>query len=201
MKSIKLIFAGMFCLSMVLNGCGSKTEEKTVEPAAEKVEEKQGEAFTFTNNTNKTITSLSIRESSGEKFGGTLLEKEVKSGDKAVIYPEAKADTKYDIQFTADDTTYTIEDLPFDQMESAELLIENKEAYVNYTNQDGKTISTKKEAPVEEIVVTEEAPAEEPTYEQTYTESYYDEPVYNDGGTAVPSDDGCLSGISESDLN
>lgn len=201
MKSTKIIYAGMLCLSMTLAGC-SKTEEKKEEPTAEKTEEKQEEAFIFTNNTKKTVTSLSIKASNEEKFGDNLLEKEVKDGEKMEIYPETKADTKYDIQFTADDMTYIIKDLPFDQMKSAEIMIENDEAYVNYTDQDGKTISTKKEEePVTEVVVTEEAPAEEPTYDQTYTESYYDEPVYDDGGAAAPSDDGCLSGISESDLN
>lgn len=201
MKSTKIIYAGMLCLFVTLGGCSSKTEEKKEEPTAEKAEEKQEEAFAFTNNTNKTITSLSIKESSEDKFGENLLEKEVKNGEKAEIYPETKADTKYDIQFTADDTTYTIKDLPFDQMKSAELMIENDKAFVTYIDQDGNTISTKKEEQIEEVVVTEEVPAEEPAYDQTYTESYYDEPVYDDGGAAAPSDDGCLSGISESDLN
>ncbi len=203
MKNKKLIFAGMFCLSMAFSGCGSKTEEKKEEPAVEQTEEKQGEAFTFTNNTNKTITSLTIKAAGEEKYGDNLLKEDVEDGKKAEIYPEAKADTKYDIQFTADNKTYTIEALPLDQMESVELMIEGDEAYVTYTGRDGNKVSTKKEEVSEEAAAGEEVPVEAPveTYDQTYAEPVYDTPVYDDGGAAAPADDGCLSGISDSDLN
>jgi hypothetical protein len=203
MKNKKLIFAGMLCLSMAFSGCGSKTEEKKEEPAVEQTEEKQGEAFTFTNSTKKTITSFVIREAGEEKYGDNLLEKDVEDGKKAEIYPEAKADTKYDIQFTADGKTYTIEALPLDQMEAAQLIVEGDEAYVTYTDKDGNQVSTKKEEVNEEAEVSDEAAFEAPaeTYDQSYAEPVYDTPVYDDGGAAAPADDGCLSGISDSDLN
>ena len=208
MKNTKLFFAGMLCLSMALGGCASKTEEKKEEPAAEKTEEKQGEALTFTNNTKKTITSFTIKAEKEVKRSDNLLEKDVEDGKKVEVFTEVKADTKYDIQFTADDKTYTIEALPLDQMESAELMIENDEAYVNYTDKDGNKVSTKKEEVKEESVVSDEVPAEAPvetggeTYsEPVYEEPVYDTPVYDDGGATAPADDGCLSGISDSDLN
>lgn len=208
MKNTKLLFAGMLSLSMLLAGCSSNTEEKK-EEVVEQTDQKEGEALSFTNSTSKTITSIQIKSADDKDFGDNLLEEDLKDGAKSDLYPEAEKGTKYDLQFTADDTTYTVKNLELQNMESIALFLDGETAYVEYSDKDGNKISTKEEKKeeetteeqaVEQAPVVEEAPAE--TYsEPVYSEPVYDTPAYDDGGAAAPADDGCLSGISDSDLN
>ncbi len=207
MKNTKLLFAGMLSLSMILAGCSSNTEEKK-EEVVEKTEEKEGEALSFTNSTSKTITSIQVKASDDKEFGDNLLEKDLKDGAKADIHPEAKKGTKYDIQFTADEKSYTVNSLELENMESITLFLDGDTAYVEYSDKDGNKVSTKEEKKeeetteevVEQAPVVEEAPAEVYS-EPVYSDPVYDTPAYDDGGATVPADDGCLTGITDSDLN
>lgn len=205
MKNIKILVAGTLCLSMMLGGCSSNTEEKKEDVVVEDVAENKGEALLFNNSTSKTITSIKIKKTEEEKYGKNLLEEDLKDGAGIDLYPEAEADAKYDLQFEAAGTVYTVNELPLEKLSAISLFLDGDSAYVEYTDPDGNKTSTKKEnkeeeQPVQEAAAIEEAPVQE--YVETYVEPYYEAPAYDGGGdVSVPADDGCLTGITDADLN
>ncbi|MBQ3334104.1 MAG: hypothetical protein IJG85_00665 [Eubacteriaceae bacterium] len=155
MKRKLILATGLLIAMLLFAGCGA--EQKTI---GEKAEGEHIYQVNVTNDTEKVITKVQVKDNSMKDYSDNMLKKDetFAAGETRTMYVDseaAKAAAKnnsktkesYQIKVTFDDKSEkTLSDVPFSDMKACIIKWDkdNKVAYLTYESEkDGKSVSTK----------------------------------------------------------
>lgn len=175
-------------------------------------ESDKGFQVKLTNKTGMDILGVSVKEMEEEEYPDNFLEEEdvFQAEEERILYydPDADQDEEeaadgenaeepaeneklltpgYDIELTfEEDKKLVLHAFPFEDLEEAEIYLEDEVAFIKYTSKESEEELSTKEAELA-ILDSETQQYEEPAYEEpAYEEPSYEEPAYQEPAYQEP---------------